>query len=116
MKLRLILIAALVPTVAHAQAKPVERWECREKYSQNDAVLVRATVDSGRHSGTLTVAGVTYTTAFEVAGFNRRWDFGPKGDRWRYAFIIDPEGDGSYYDFTSKTSGVMPSLILECRQ
>jgi len=98
------------------QAKPVEKWECKDFLADGwKTVLVTATVDSGRASGTITVAGVTWYTDFEVQGFNRRWDFGPKTDPALYAFVINPDGTGAYYSFeTAKET--KPSMFMECRQ
>jgi len=100
-----------------AQAKPVEKWECKD-YSADGwkTILVTATVDNGRETGTIAVAGVTYYAAFHVAGFNRRWDFGPKSDPVLYAFVIKPDGTGLYYDFETERHLTKASMVMECRQ
>ncbi len=45
---------------------------------------------------------------YQRAGLQHRWDWGPRGNE--YAFTIDPEGTGRYYDFsiaeTTKASSV----------
>jgi len=113
-----LVMALLVSTTATAmaQARPVEVWECRDLSATNwRSILVRATVDSGRETGSIFVAGVSYYATFHVAGFNRRWDFGPKTDPALYAFVINPDGTGAYYSFeTAKET--KPSMFMECRQ
>ena len=102
---------------AMAQAKPVEVWECRDFSADNwKSILVRATVDSGREAGTIAVAGVTNYTTFHVAGFDRRWDFGPKTNPALYAFVIKPDGTGLYYDFETGTTQAKASMVMNCRQ
>ena len=109
-----ILLFVTAPAMAQSS---VERWECRDYLgsSWND-ILVRATVDSGRASGTIEVAGVTWYTAFEVEGFNRRWNFGPKDHSTRYAFVIAPDGISRYYDFASESHKTKADAVMECRK
>jgi len=112
------VLALLVSTNASAmaQAKPVEVWECRDFTASNwKSILVTATVDSGREGGSIFVAGVSYYATFHVAGFNRRWDFGPKTDPALYAFVIKPDGTGAYYSFETEKE-TKPSMVMECRQ
>ena len=111
----LLIASGTASAVAQAKAKPVEKWECKD-YVEPGKVLVTATVDSGRTSGTIAVAGVTYTTAFGVTGFDRRWDFGPKEHPAQYAFIIKPDGAGLYYDFSTGEHQERASMVLKCRQ
>lgn len=100
-----------------AQAKPVEKWECRDYAADNwKTILVKATVDSGRASGTIEVAGVTWYASFQVEGFDRRWDFGPKDYPTRYGFAIEPDGDGFYFDFKGSTGKISASSVMKCRQ
>jgi len=112
-----VLLIASATGSEMAQATPVEKWECKEFLADGwKTVLVTATVESGRASGTIIVAGVTWYTAFEVQGFNRRWDFGPKDHPTRYAFVIKPDGTGLYYDFTTETELAKASMVMTCRQ
>ena len=112
----LVLFLISVSTSAMAQ-KPVEVWECRKFLDDNwKSILAKATVDSGRASGTITVAGVTWYTDYQVQGFNRRWDFGPKDHPTRYAFVIKPDGTGLYYDFETEEHLTTASIVMECRQ
>lgn len=112
------LILSLVTRVVYAA--PIESWECRSRavYHWND-ILVRATVDPGRESGSIKVAGVVHNTVFAINGFDRRWDFGlNERAKYDYAFVIKPTGLAAYYDFTNDAPGavVEPSLRMNCRQ
>jgi hypothetical protein len=112
-----VLLIASATASAMGQAKPVEKWECKEFLADGwKKILVTATVDSGRASGTIAVAGVAWYTAFGVEGFNRRWDFGPKDHATRYAFVIEPDGTGLYYDFATETHLSKASIVMTCRQ
>src|SRR5215831_21209550 len=93
------------PTDTVRQAKPVETWECRQG---GHDILVVATVDDGRRTGTIAAAGVTHEAQFTVAGFNRRWDF-PKEDP-RYSFLVEPGGQATYFEETRRSS------FMSCRQ
>ena len=109
-----LAIAILISQSVLAQSKLIETWRCyaTTDYSQKRplAVLSREMRESGVEFGTVSVAGVKYTATFKVAGFDRRWDF----ESYKYAFIIKPDGSGSYYDFTTKTEGVTPSQVFKC--
>lgn len=111
------LAVALLTASAMAHVNPVETWQCRDRFASNwKSVLVTATVDSGREKGQIAVAGVTQEAAFRVQGFDRRWDFGLMDDgSYRYAFIIQPNGDAAYYDF-GKAATAKPSNLMTCRQ
>ena len=96
----------------------VEEWECVDRSYPRDwsKILVTAKVFEGREFGSIEVAGTTHVAKYKVAGFNRKWDFMPDDEEsFDYAFIIEPNGDGSYYDF-SKESRSAPSIFMTCRQ
>ena len=114
MRLLITLVLLIVGEVA--QAKPVEVWECKDVFASWDTILVTATVEDGRQKGNIYVAGVTYVADFQVAGFDRRWDFGarPKSG-YQYAFIIEPNGGASYYDFGNENSA-KPKNVMTCRE
>ena len=44
------------------------------------------------------------------AGLDLRWDWGSYyrdgSSRYRYSFVIEPDGIGLYYDFSTSTDGV----------
>lgn len=102
------IFAMLLPVCSLAQ----EAWECRDLAGDwsNITVVAENDLDGGR--GRIDVAGTSYTTLYHVAGFKRRWDWSS------YSFMIFPDGDGAYYDFTlvedGKTTG--PSIHFVCRQ
>lgn len=105
---------------------PNERWECKDFGDYGDSwkdILVRATVDGGV-LGTLSVAGVTYDAYYHVEGFDRRWDFpvaDPDKDKesFRYAFVVEPNGEARYYDFgvgAERKKSVKSTNLMKCRQ
>lgn len=110
MKTLFAIVCVTVSTVV--QAKPVEIWDCQQF---TDEIVVVATVEDGRLTGTIAVSGVTHKARFSVAGFDRRWDFGPKEDPHRYAFTIQPNGMALYYDFMTEKRA-KPSRMMTCRQ
>ena len=76
-------------------------FNCREKYSDNYSVLVRATAIPAEGIGTIEVAGVKHPATYKVSGFDRDWRFGPMVDGGHiFAFIIKPDGMGYYFDFS----------------
>ncbi|SMF67096.1 hypothetical protein SAMN02745866_04295 [Alteromonadaceae bacterium Bs31] len=94
----------------------VERWECRDFNGYWSNILVRALVGKKRESGYVQVAGVSQKSSFQVKGFNRRWDFGLTEEHtYKYAFVIEPNGDASYYDFSLEKKS-KPSILMKCRQ
>ena len=90
-----------------------EKWRCFALSDRNKATplfsLFRTT--SGNKAvdliGMVFVAGTAHAARFEVAGLNHRWDFGYNegGETYRYAFVIEPEGTGAYYDFSTSDDG-----------
>jgi len=114
--MRLFVPVVLLTASAMAHASPIEAWECMDVIGSWESILVTATVEAGRKKGNISVAGVTHAAAFEVAGFDRRWDFGLLPNRsYRYAFIIRPNGDAAYFDF-GKDAKAKPSNFMTCRQ
>ena len=98
-----------------------EKWRCYGLWDfNNEKVLVTLTrlqkngVDTG--NGDISTAdGINYRAKFQIAGFERRWNFG-NGERMKYAFIILQDGDGAYYDFSQlkpeeKTG---PKILYSC--
>ena len=95
-----------------------EKWRCfaPSDFNKNTVLveLTRVTVADGTQgSGQVSVAGVTHPALFRINGINRRWDFGKE---MNYAFIVKPDGRGSYYDFSwiedGETTG--PSQLFNC--
>jgi hypothetical protein len=114
--MKLTLAVSCLSIVSVAQAKPVEIWECQESSFGNwNNILVVATADDGRRSGSIQVAGVTHHAQFQIEGFDRRWDFGSISDPFRYAFVIQPNGSALYYDFGGESKAKARN-IMHCRQ
>lgn len=94
-------------------------FDCRERFSDNYSVLIRATATPAENNGTVMVAGVIHQASYEVSGFDREWRFGSimADGGIPYAFIIKPDGTGYYFDFTLAKSGehtVSSSDSFEC--
>ena len=105
-----ILVGAVLMSAALCSANALgqseaETWRCQNHrgyaFNESTPILVVATRFTDG-SGTVKVAGVTQMAAFSIDGFDRRWDFGPalKSGHTRYAFVIQPNGNAGYYDFT----------------
>lgn len=112
-KITTIILLSLFFSSTSIAKEMIEIWECTEKYETK--VLVKAKISKNREIGAIEVAGTTHLTEYKVDGFNRRWDFDPRDDgRFKYALIIQPNGDGLYYEFPEEGGSVSPSMILEC--
>ena len=116
--------------VVLAQEKPtpqlIESWECFEddlvysfwkiskEKNQKPPVLARLKrfEKGGSEFGEVVVAESSQKARFQIRGFNRRWDF---GSEYKYAFIIQPNKSGAYYDFTTATK-VKPSQLFMCER
>ena len=111
----LIFLANLGSQAQETQNIVTEKWQC---YAITDyakaTVLVELTrYGEGQRFGEVSVAGVTHRAYFQVAGFNRRWDF---GEELNYSFIIHPDGAGGYFDFSAVKDGetTRPSQTFNC--
>ena len=116
-----LLIASATASAMAQKAEPVERWECRDFTASNwNSIIVTATINDDRTTGTVVVAGTTWYTSYFVEGFDRRWDFGPKEHPARYAFVIFPNLSGAYYDFSLANyqtgTPIKAEHVMECRQ
>lgn len=107
----------------HDGARNILGWEMWRCFATNDynktTVLITLTRMRGgiREFGEVSVAGTTYSTPFRIVGLNRRWDFGSNEsrDRYPYAFVIEPDGTGLYFDFSTSTDGTAkPRNFFEC--
>ena len=101
-----------------------EIWRCFALSDRNkDApllILFRST--SGNEAvdliGMVFVAGTAHAAQFRVAGLDRRWDFDYNEGRgaFRYAFVIEPDGTGAYYDFSTSDDGTAKAKqIFRCQ-
>jgi len=107
-----IIITLLLFISCNSRSEEIlEHWICRERFGAANDILVEAQVMEHRVDGRIHVAGVAYDTAFKIQGFHRRWDFGD----CKFAFIIQPNGDATYYDFSHKSTAT-PGMRLHCVQ
>lgn len=87
---------------------PAETWKCYGLFDfGEETVIVELTQEkiSRDHTygeGKVSAGGIIHTARFRINGLDRRWDFGSDFD---YAFIIEPDGTGRYYDFSQVESG-----------
>ena len=68
--------------------------------------------------GTVRLLGlVEHEAQFRVDGLDRRWNFGDDDGAYHFAIVIEPNGDGRYYDFsdvpTGETTGPKQSYYCE---
>ena len=111
-----VLIFILLAGAANA-----ETFECQTGAFWLDGyeIIVVATINEDGETGTIKVAGVIHQTAYRVEGFDRRWSFGSQDDgNFDYVFILQPDGTGIYYDFSSVEVGesVEGSQIFVCKK
>ena len=132
-----VLLASfcLLPAVGQPQEAQsstiIERWAClnaRDRLAllfedggyddiPEEKVVVsltrRSSKDDKSGFGEVSITGITHRARFSVEGLDRRWDFGENGE---YAFVINAQGGGAYYDFSDADAGevVQPSLGFGC--
>ena len=99
----------------------IETWRCfaLSDYDKATALFTLIRVRSGGEDviGEVSVAGVSHMAQFQVAGLDRRWDWGcEERTGCRYAFSIIPDDTGAYYDFSVSDDGrAKPSQFFECQ-
>lgn len=83
--------AALILMLLAGAANAGETFKCKAGnvwFDDEPIVVVLTIYDEGK-SGTIKVAGVTYTTFYLVEGFDRRWNFGLQDDNtFDYALVM----------------------------
>jgi hypothetical protein len=101
----------LILVVGTALADVAETFNCRAGGAAalfnpdwEDNILLVATVNEDRTSGTIQVAGITHNARYWVEGIDRRWNWGD-GKDWKYSFIIKPDGSAAYYDLSHVEPG-----------
>ena len=102
-----------------AEEVVLEHWRC---FSNSDYNMTEPLLILTRYRGAAGEYGVVYlpgvepiTTAFDVVGLNRRWDWELRTGGYRYAVVVDIDGGGGYYDFGSKPESVTPSMRFKCK-
>ncbi|MDE0184254.1 MAG: hypothetical protein OXP71_02220 [Candidatus Poribacteria bacterium] len=103
------------PTAASPPDSGTERWECYD-YVYDSKKLGTLTADRIGANGTVDFAGIFASTQFSIQGIDRRWDWGWGTDgRSDYAFVISPDGTGTFYDFSFSSDGTAkPSDLFKC--
>ena len=105
------------------RADPLERWACGDYVDGCGfgGCPVVLTADLHNGSGTVEFAGTVEQTRFEIRGLGRRWDWCLQDDgNFGCAFVLDTDGDGSYYDFTQVmpdtdgTARTKPAELFKC--
>ena len=129
-----VLLASfcLLPAVGQPQEAQsstiIERWACLNALGRlallfedggyddipEEKVVVRLTRRSSKDDksgfGEVSITGITHRARFSVEGLDRRWDFGENGE---YAFVINAQGGGAYYDFSDADAGEVVQSSLE---
>lgn len=111
---------AQAPEDFQAGLEALETWRCFSLFDLSKETvlftLYRLKEDEG---GLVSVAGVIQRARFYVAGLRRRWDFPSDAvladESYLYSFVIEPDGTGAYYDFSTSTDGqARPSQVYTC--
>ena len=98
-----------------------ETWQCFKLFDRDKATplltLIRMRIEGKDLIGEVSVAGTSHMAQFQVAGLNRRWDWGcDEKTGCRYAFSIRPDDTGTFYDFSVSDDGrAKPSQVFECQ-
>jgi len=100
-----VIVIALVAFAGLANA---EQWNCYDSVFSSKVIVV-VTADTKNGTGKIKVAGTNHNARYSVQGFNRRWDFDD------YSFIIEPNGDAYYIDFSS-SDRAKASMVLFCKE
>ena len=113
---------AVLRTLTFGKGKQqTETWHCFKLFDRNKAkalfTLVRMRIGGKDFMGEVSVAGTSHVAGFQVAGLNRRWDWGcNEKTGCRYAFGISPDNIGKFYDFSVSDDGrAKPSQVFECQ-
>ena len=102
-------------TISETNFGGIERWYAVDKYNYDSLVdEVRFQVGYFRENNIGFVLYGNGTTGeeayFSRQGLDLRWDWGSYyrdgSSRYRYSFVIEPDGTGLYYDFSTSTDGV----------
>ena len=98
-----------------------ETWHCFKLFDRDKATalftLIRMRIEGKDFIGEVSVAGTSHMAQFQVAGLDRRWDWGcDEKTGCQYAFSISPDDTGTFYDFSVSDDGrAKPSQIFECQ-
>ena len=112
------LLLAMLLSVGRASwaDELLESWRCFDRFDfDKTELLLTLARYQGEWSeyGVVTLSGVEpITTLFGIKGFKRRWDWD------QYAVIVEPNGDGHYYDFSTTPDGetIPASMSFQCKK
>ena len=104
-----------------------ETWECYDiaAYDRATPLVVldgSLRMDSETPNlgpGTVRLLGlVEHDAQFRIDGLDRRWNFGLDEGSYEFAIVIEPNGNGSYYDFSAVSSGERtgPKQLYSCER
>ena len=125
---RLILATALsaasLNIIAYASDKTPDSWDCAG-YSltaiSSDKIRVKATANTVKGTGTISVDGQMYEGEYQSQGLTRIWHIWHKEPTIHDFFIITPDYYGKLFtkirseDF-QKGSKKKPTLVAVCKQ
>ena len=99
MKFVALLGLVILTGIAHA-----ETWRCQSGtyWSEKGKIVVIATINKDKKSGSIKVAGTTHQASYKVDGFDRRWNFGLTADGYDYSFVIRPDGGADRCQFCAR--------------
>jgi hypothetical protein len=110
---KLLLILCIFS--GYANAEP-EAWECSGR--SKDTIKLTGDFANGL-GGTIVSNGLSQDTGLMVTGLERGWYFGgvhKKTKKYNYAFKIDPNNTGGYYNFSTGKMIAEASAIFICRK
>ena len=105
-------------TYSETELGDFRSWECKDYSNDTDTLVEVGTFSNSNFEGAgFILYDGTYSgefTNYERRGINQRWDWGPNGAD--YSFVIEPDGKGIFYDFSSASAGesVSASALYEC--
>ena len=117
------LVQLETPTESMKPDVEIKRWTC---YASSDFRKATPLVSLAYYSGpldenvamgSLEVFGAFKPAWLRSTGLNLRWNFGDLDDdlAYPYAFVLEPDGTGLYYDFSMSDDGsAKPSQIFQC--
>lgn len=109
-------------SISETEFGGVERWYAVDLYNYESLIdEVRFQVGFFKNDnigfilyGDGTIGEIAY---FSRDGLDLRWDWGRKGKGFKYSFVIEPDGTGLYYDFsTSKDGTAKPRGLYKVRK
>lgn len=115
-------------SVSESDFGGVERWYAVDKYNYSSFNFVEEIRFQVGYFKNNSIGFILYengtigeTAYFSRDGLNLRWDWGNHyrdgSSRYRYSFVIEPDGTGFYYDFSTSADGTSkPRGIYKVRK